>query len=57
MFISRLEANIQLGEQSEDESGRSQPNILGETFKPMNPDEILDIADVFECCNHVFRDA
>lgn len=57
MQCSPTEANLQLGEQSEDETERSQPNILGETFRAINQDELLDIADVFECCNHVFRDA
>jgi hypothetical protein len=48
---------MELAEQSEDETERSQPSILGETFKPIDKDEMLDMADVFECCNHVFRDA
>lgn len=48
---------MELAEQSKDETERSQPSILSETFKPINKDEKLDMADVFECCNHVFRDA
>jgi hypothetical protein len=34
-----------------------QPNIITKQFPPCKPEEELDIADVFECCNHVFRDA
>jgi hypothetical protein len=34
-----------------------QPSVITEQFPPCEPEEELDIADVFECCNHVFRDA
>ncbi|KAJ9122348.1 hypothetical protein QFC22_001769 [Naganishia vaughanmartiniae] len=51
------DANAELAEQPEDEDARKEPEILSETFQPIQADEMLDMADVFECCNHVFRDA
>lgn len=51
------DANAQLAEQPEDEDARKEPDVLSETFQPIDADEMLDMADVFECCNHVFRDA
>ncbi|KAI5453371.1 ATP-dependent DNA helicase II subunit 1 [Naganishia albida] len=51
------DANNELAEQPKDEDERTEPDILRGTFKPIDPEEALDMADVFECCNHVFRDA
>jgi hypothetical protein len=57
LTLSRLDANNELAEQPKDEDERTEPDILRETFRPIDPEEALDMADVFECCNHVFRDA
>ncbi|KAJ9102284.1 hypothetical protein QFC19_004832 [Naganishia cerealis] len=51
------DANAELARQPEKEGFREEPNILRETFQPISGEETLDMADVFECCNHVFRDA
>jgi hypothetical protein len=57
LIRSCLDANGDLAEQPKDEDERTEPDVLRETFRPIDPEEALDMADVFECCNHVFRDA
>lgn len=53
------EANEELAKQSSKLAAgeqRSQPSTLSHQFPPLPVDSPIDMADVFECCNHVFRD-
>lgn len=53
------EANEELGKQSDKLAAgerRSQPSTISQQFPPLSVESPIDVADVFECCNHVFRD-
>ncbi len=54
------EADADLAEQASAEElkgERRQPEILGRLFPAMRNEDGVDTAEVFEACNHVFRDA
>lgn len=50
------DANEQLATQPSSSEHRSQPQSISVQFPPLPENEPVDMADVFECCNHAFRD-